>query len=380
MDPCSVEGYRQRARRVLPAAIFDYLDGGAETEGTLRRNRGAYGEYGLVSPIREEERSVDPSCVLLGASLTMPVVLAPTGGLKAFWPDGERAVARAAAASGVLMAVSAGASTPLAEVAAATAGPKWFQICVYKDWELLRTLLSQAAEAGYTGLCVTLDGGLIGKRERDVAHGLELTWGFALRNLPNLARHWRWSMRALRAWPVDFPNFPRRQGRGESLAVYFSSLMQPSPTWRDLERIRKEWSGHLILKAIATPADALRAVKEGIDAIVVSNHGGRQFDSGCSTLELLAPIARAVDRRIPVLIDGGISRGTDVLKAIALGASACMIGRAHLWGLAVDGERGARAVLNILGSEIRNAMHFCGAARLADLGGHCIIAHSRETS
>jgi L-lactate dehydrogenase (cytochrome)/(S)-mandelate dehydrogenase len=380
MFPGSVEGFRTVARRVLPRPVFDYLDGGAESEATLRRNRAAWKFYGLLPRIAAAgDADADAGCALLGHALTMPVVLAPTGGLNAFWPDGECAVARAAASAGVLLAVSAGASTGLREVAAASSGPKWFQVCIYRDWGVLRDLLERARDAGYAGLCVTLDGGVIGKRERDLANRLELSREFPLRNCGQLLSHWRWTLRTARALPIRFPNLPRERGGSESIAEYFSRLTVPSPTWLQLARLRDEWPGVLVLKAVTNAADAARAADEGMSALIVSNHGGRQLDSGVSTLELLPDVVQAVRGRIPVLIDGGIARGTDVLKALALGVSACMIGRAHLWGLAVAGERGVRAVLEILRREIISAMQLCGVARIADLDHRYVVKLSQGT-
>lgn len=365
--PSSVYAYRKQARKILPRAIYDYLEGGAETERTLERNRAMYGRFGLRSVLRDEVGAVDLSWELLGSRLAMPIVLAPTGGLKIFWPDGEEAVARAAAAAGVLMVLSASASTSLEMVAAAAPGPKLLQICVYKDWGLVRELLSRAKHAGYSGICITVDAGVIGKRERDLENELDFTLKFALRNIPELIMHLGWSMRTLRVLPLRFPNLPSKDNGEISVAEYVAGLMEPCPSWKELAEIRKEWSGPIIIKGISSTSDASRAVEEGMDGIVVSNHGGRQFDSGFSTVELLPDIAEEVSGRIPIILDGGIFRGTDVLKALSLGASACMIGRAHLWGLAASGEHGARRVLELLRAEIHNAMCLCGSNTINQL-------------
>jgi isopentenyl diphosphate isomerase/L-lactate dehydrogenase-like FMN-dependent dehydrogenase len=366
-SPCSVAAYKTAARRRLPRAIFDYLEGGAESELTLARNAAAFAGLGLRARLREESGSVDPSCRLLGASSAIPLVLAPTGGLKLFWPEGEVAVARAAADFGVVMAVSAGASTSLEAVAAAAPGPKWFQLCIYRDWDLVLALIDRARHAGYGGMCITIDGGLVGKRERDIRNRLGYSPAFVRRNLFDLLAHPRWSLRALSSLPLGMPNFADQAGTGD-LAAYLSGLTDPCPNWQQVARIRRQWTGPLILKGVMVEGDAARAVDEGMDAIVVSNHGGRQFDSGLPTLVALPAIARRVDGRIPVLVDGGISRGIDILKAIALGASACMIGRAHLWGLALRGEQGVRDILQILRDEIVTAMAFCGVDRIDQIG------------
>lgn len=364
---CSVGDFKAAARRRLPRAIFDYLEGGAESELTVARNQAAFTRIGLRSRLREESAGVDPSFSLWGERHAMPLVLAPTGGLKLFWRDGETAVARAAAEAAIPMALSAAASTSLEAVAAASPGPKWFQLCIYRDWDLALDLIERAGAAGYAGLCITIDGGLVGKRERDVHNRLGYSAAFVRRNLIDLVAHPGWSLGALASLPLAMPNFKRQDGTAD-LAAYLSALTDPCPTWQQVARIRRVWHGRLILKGVMAPEDASRALGEGIDAVIVSNHGGRQFDSGVPTLAALPAVAERVGGRIPVLIDGGISRGTDILKAIALGADACMIGRAHLWGLAAQGERGVQAVLRILRSELVSAMTFCGIDRIEQLG------------
>jgi L-lactate dehydrogenase (cytochrome)/(S)-mandelate dehydrogenase len=376
----SVDEMRALARRALPRPVFDFADGGAETEWTLRRNEAAWRAVALRPRPLRGAAVRDPSTTLLGHRLSMPLVIGPTGLAGLFWPDGERAAARAAAAAGIGYCLSHGSVCTLESLAALDTAPRWMQVFVYRDRGFTRELVDRAAAAGYHALVLTIDNQLLGKRERDARNGFAIPPRFGARQLLAMSPQlpWLWRMRgALRT--LTFGNYVR-PGATETLATLagrMATLLDPAMSWDDVRALREHWRGPLVLKGIVHPDDALQAARLGVDGIVVSNHGGRQLDGAASGAEALPAVVaalRAAGAPTAVMVDGGIRRGVDAVKAVAMGAHAVLVGRPQLWGLAVAGEAGVAHVLAILRDEIDRAMGLCGARTLADLGPDLLAA------
>jgi isopentenyl diphosphate isomerase/L-lactate dehydrogenase-like FMN-dependent dehydrogenase len=341
--------YRRAARARLDRMSWDYYRSGSDAEGTLRENRRAYARWQIWPRVLVDVSERRLATTVLGTPVTMPVLVAPTAYQCLACEEGERATARAAAAAGTLMCVSTLATVPLEEVAAAAPdAPRWFQLYVHKDRALTERLVARAAAAGYRAIVVTVDTPLLGRRIADERNGFALPAHLTMANLADAA--------AL-ARPSD----------GSSLNSYFAARHDASFGWRDLEWLRGLSPLPLILKGVMRPDDAIRAVDAGCAAVVVSNHGGRQLDGAPATLDALPAIADAIGTRAEVYLDGGIRWGTDVLKALALGARAVLLGRPILWGLAVGGEGGAWRVLEIVAEELSRAMALAGCPTLASI-------------
>lgn len=367
----SVADLRAVARRRLPRGVFDYIDGAAEDERTMAANSDAFARVTFRPRVLRNVGVVDASTSLLGRTLPIPLVLAPTGFTRLADPQGELAVARAAARAGLPYTLSTLSTRSIEEVAAVSTGPKWFQVYVWRDRGLVKEMIARAADAGYEALVLTVDTAVLGRRERDVRHGLSLPPKLGIRTLLDGVVHPAWTLAFARAEPIRFANVVGQHvGDGSSavaLADYISSQFDPSLSWDDLGWMRSVWKGPILLKGIQTVADARLAADAGIDAVVLSNHGGRQLDGAPATLDLVVPVADAVGDRIEIICDGGVRRGSDVVKAVALGATACMIGRAYLYGLAAAGERGVEWLLDTFDADIRRTMALVGARSIADL-------------
>jgi isopentenyl diphosphate isomerase/L-lactate dehydrogenase-like FMN-dependent dehydrogenase len=367
----SLAALRDLARRALPRPIFDFADGGAEDERTLRRNEAAFGDIALIPRPLNGAATRDISIELFGARLSMPVLIGPTGLSGLFWPGGEIAAARAASAAGTGYCLSHASVCTIEELAATGAAPRWMQIFIYRDRGFTRAFVERAAAAGYDALVLTTDNQLLGNRERDIRNGFSIPPRFRAADLAAMAGKLPWLARMSRELPrVTFANYVRP---GESsdirdIAARMASLLDPGMSWRDVDWLRGLWKGPLLLKGVLHPDEASEAVKRGIDGLIVSNHGGRQLDGALATIEALPAIITAVNGAIPVLIDGGVRRGADVVKALALGAAACLIARPQLWGLAVAGEAGVAHALDILGREIDRVLGLMGATGIGDIG------------
>ena len=367
----------QAAKR-LPAPIWHYLQGGAEDEWTTARNTSAFQRYALVPDVLIDVTRIDTSVLLLGHRFPLPLVLSPTGMSQLFHADGEMAVARAAAASQILYSLSTMATATIEDVATA-GGPRMFQLYCFRDRGLTLELLSRAQAAGYVAICLTVDTPLAGNRERDIATGMTLPPRFTLRSLLEFAAHPRWVLPKLFGTPFDLANVTRyapsvSQGR-TGIMEYVNSQMDRSIGWKDLEWLRSNWKGALVVKGVLSAADARRAAELGCEGVMISNHGGRQLDGAVSPIEQLAPIRDAVGHSLCLILDGGVRRGIHVLKAIALGASACAIGRPYLFGLAAGGERGVTRAIEIFREEIERGMALMGCTSLDMLGRR----HLRDT-
>jgi L-lactate dehydrogenase (cytochrome)/(S)-mandelate dehydrogenase len=368
----NVAAMRELAREALPRPVFHFADGGAENEHTLRRNETAFESIELLPRPLNGPAERDLSITLFGRQLALPIMLGPVGLAGLFWPDGECCAARAAAAAGTAICLSHGSVCTLEDFAATGAPPRWMQVFVYRDRGFTRELAVRAAAAGFDALVLTIDNQMLGNRERDIRHGFTIPPRFKPGEILAMASKlgWLWRMRG-RLRHITFGNYLRpgeARVHVKELAGRMASLLDPSMSWSDVDTLRESWKGPLILKGVLHPAEAQAAVEHGIDGIVVSNHGGRQLDSAPAAIDALPAVVEAIGGRIPVLVDGGVRRGADVVKALALGATACLLGRPQLWGLAVAGEAGVAHVLEIYKREIDRVMGLCGAARIADIG------------
>lgn len=372
----SIDAMRELARAALPRPVFDFADGGAEDEQTLRRNEAAFDEIALLPRPLSGAAERDLSVTLFGKRLSLPIIVGPTGLAGLFWPDGERCAARAAAAAGTAFCLSHGSVCTLEDLAATGAAPRWMQVFIYKDRGFTRELTERAVTAGYDALVLTTDNQMLGNRERDIRNGFTIPPRFGLAGLAGMALKapWLWRMRN-ELKRVTFGNYarPGESADIKALAGRMASLLDPSMSWKDVAESRKIWSGPLILKGILHPDEARLAVEHGVDAIIVSNHGGRQLDGAAASIDALPGIVAAVEGRIPVLIDGGIRRGSDVVKALALGAAACLVGRPQLWGLAVAGEAGVAQILAIYCQEIDRVMALCGVTSIAGINQDLLL-------
>jgi L-lactate dehydrogenase (cytochrome) len=375
----SVSALRAMASRQLPTPIFDFADGGAEDERTLRRNETALAELQLMPRPLEGAAGRDLSVNLFGKRLALPVIVGPTGLAGLFWPDGECAAARAAHQSGTAYCLSHGSVCSLEKLAQTKASPRWMQVFIYKDRGFTRELADRAAAAGYDALVLTIDNQLLGNRERDVRNGFTIPPRFGLLDVVGMAAKLPWLARMRRELPrITFGNYVR-PGETESLRELtgrMADLLDPSMSWRDLDWLRQLWKGPLLVKGVLHPSEAVAAVDRGVDGIVVSNHGGRQLDGAVAAIETLPHVVDAVADRAAVLVDGGIRRGADVVKALALGAKCTLIARPQLFGLAVAGEAGVCHVLDIYRREIDRVMGLCGITRIADLNRNLLFLKS----
>ncbi len=353
----SIADLRSRAQRRLPRVVFDYIDGAADQEITATQNVRAFAEIALLPHMLRPTPDCDTGVEIFSDRLAMPVLVTPTGFTGIVWPRGEAAVARAASAAGSVMVVSAASSLSMEEIAQSSPGPKWFQQFIYKDRGVTLDLAARAEAAGYKALVVTVDVPAPGKRFRDLRNGFTVPPSLTISSGLDMMRRFGW-LRQMASQPrISFPNF---EGYGSSglldIGEWLNGLIDPTVQWRDLEWLRQHWSGPLVIKGIMHPDDARLAIEVGVDAVMVSNHGGRQLDTEPATVEVLPRIVEAVDDRVPVIVDGGIRRGSDVLKCLALGARCCLIGRPYLWGLGAGGEAGVTRVFDILKDELARAL------------------------
>ena len=366
----SITALRDRARRRLPRAVFDFIDGGAELEATLRRNTADFDKISLVPNCLVDVDRRDCSAILLGRKADLPLVVGPTGLAALVWPKADLALARAAAAAGVPFVVSTSSSMRIEEIAAASPGSRlWMQIYAYRDRELVKSLIRRARSAGFEALMVTVDTPVLGHRSRDHANRFSVPLRPTGRLVVDLLRCPRWTWGILRWGVPRMQNFVEagKSERIESLARLMTRNLNPGATWDDLMWIREAWQGKLLLKGVLSAGAAERAVREGVEGLVVSNHGGRQLDGVPSSVSMLGEIVAAVGNRIETYLDGGIRRGMDLAKAMALGARAGMVGRATLYGVAAGGELGAYHALQLLRTEFDRALALLGCAHATDL-------------
>lgn len=365
----SIEDLRRAARRRLPRAVFDFFDGGAEDEVTLRDNEAAYKRVRLVPKVLTNVEVIDTSTALLGQRAELPVAIAPTGAVGFGWRGGDIAIARAAVAAGVPYTLSSAATASIEKIANAAPGRLWFQAYILRNKPFLEALIERARAADYEALVITVDLPVGGKRERDFRNDFSVPFRFTPRNVLDFARHPGWLAGIVRHGMPVMENMVGLETKATSATAIASSVgrgYDPAFNWDGLQKIRDNWPRKLIVKGILGPDDAVRVATMGCDAVVVSNHGGRQLDGAVATFDALPGVVQAVNGRIPVLLDGGVRRGSDIFKALAMGADGVMIGRATLYGASAAGEPGASRALAILRDELIRTMQLCGACTVAD--------------
>jgi L-lactate dehydrogenase (cytochrome)/(S)-mandelate dehydrogenase len=367
----SIDEMRRLARGRLPKMVFDFVDGGAEDEITRGRNEADFDGYAFRPTPLNGAAAPDLSVEVFGRRLALPLIIGPTGLSGMLWPRGEVVAARAAIAAGTVWCMSHGSTVRIEDVAKVAPGSKWFQVFLYRDRGLTRAFIERAAAAGYEALILTVDTQVLGQRERDIrngftipprirpSHGLDL-----VRCLPWLYRMVRWGRRITLA---NYVGHVARASDIPSLSRYIEEMLDPGLSWQDVAWLRELWKGPLVLKGILHPDEARLALEHGVDGVVVSNHGGRQLDGARSAIAALPEIVDQVQGRMAVFLDGGFRRGADVVKALALGADAGLIGRPHLFGLAVAGQAGVARVLEIYRSEMARVMTLGGWASVRAL-------------
>lgn len=367
----NIADLRALARRRLPRPIFDYIDGGADDEVTLRRNVSAFAEYELVPDVLNDVSRIRTGTRLFGEPAAWPLMLAPTGLTRMFHGHAELAVARAAARHGLLYSLSTMGTTRLEALAEAFGGPKVFQIYIFKDRGLTNEFVARCKEAGFHGLALTVDTPVAGNRERDRVNGLSLPPRLTLKSMLSFALHPAWSLPALTGSRFDLANVSHKvdalAAGPMSLFDYIGGQFDRAVTWRDVEWLAAEWGGPLAVKGVMTPEDARRAVASGATGIMVSNHGGRQLDGAPAPIDQVGLVRDAIGDGPDLICDGGVRRGSDVVKALALGATACSIGRPYLYGLAAGGEAGVCRALTLLFEEFERTMILAGVNDITQL-------------
>lgn len=367
----NIDDFRTMAKSRIPAPLFHYIDGGADDESTLRRNTSAYDEYDLIPNGLADVASIDLSATILGQKVGSPLFLAPTGMNRLFHHDGERATSRAAQKYGCYYSLSTLSSVSIEEIGSLTSTPKMFQIYIHKDRGLTYELIERCKRAKFTSLCLTIDTIVAGNRERDLRTGMTMPPKFTPSSLLSFAIHPRWVYNYLTHEGFKLANLEGKTEKGskESLSVidYINSQFDTNLCWEDAQKAVEAWSGPFVIKGVMSIEDAKRAVDIGASAIMISNHGGRQLDCSPAPFDLLSDIVDAVGGKIEIICDGGIRRGTHVLKALALGANACSMGRPYLYGLAAAGQAGVEAVLSRFEAELKRNMMLMGINKLSQL-------------
>jgi L-lactate dehydrogenase (cytochrome) len=382
MPPITIEDLRRSARRRLPRAVFDFIDGGAADEVTLRRNRAIFDRYTFRPRVLRDVSRLDISTQIFGQRLDLPVIVSPTGQAGMAWPYGEIAAARAAHRKGTLYTLSTHSNCSIEDVAREAPGPLWFQLYVWQNRDLTRSFVERARAAGYRALALTVDVPVISKRERDIRNGFTIPPRITPSNVLDTARRVGWIRGVLRGPKLTLANLVGAPGAPNTDLVTLGGVanrqVDPSINWDDLAWFRSLWPGPLLLKGIMSVEDALRAVEHGVEGLIVSNHGGRQLDHAPTPLEILPEIVDAVTGRAEIVLDGGIRRGSDAVKAIALGAKAVMVGRPYLYGLATDGQPGVEKALDILKTEIERTLALIGVPNLAELDRSAVRQPMRD--
>jgi len=367
----SVADLRTIARRRLPRGVFDYVDGGAEDERTLVANSAAYAAAGWRPRVLNEVETVEVGSTLLGRPLAYPLVLAPVGFPRLLHPDGDLAAARAAARAGLPYTLSTMSSRSIEEVRAVSDGRLFFQVYAWRDRGLVKDMVDRAEAADFEALVLTVDTAVLGRRERDVRRGFSMPPSIGLGTIVDGALHPGWTWSFVRSEPVRFANVTGSGVADGSTPVVISEFIHeqfdPALSWADVDWLRSIWDGPIMLKGVGRLEDAVRASEVGVDAVVLSNHGGRQLDGAPATFSLLPSVADAIGDRTEIVCDGGIRRGSDIVKAVAAGATAAMAGRAYLWGLAAAGELGVRRVLEWFEADMTRTLSLLGVTSVSQL-------------
>ena len=367
----TVEDMRRVAKRRLPRGVFDYIDGGAEDERTLANNSAAFGQIEFCPNILRDVSEIDVSSTLLGNPVSMPLVLAPTGYTRLTHSQGELSVARAAERAGIPYSLSTMSTRSIEEVGAVSKGPKWFQVYTWKDRGLVREMVERAAASGYEAIILTVDTAVLGRRERDARRGFSIPPRIGPGTIIDGIVHPAWTYDFITHEPLTFANVAHLDqygsdgdmGRGQYVMMNFDQKL----AWSDVEWLQSVWSGPIVLKGIQSVDDAARAVDAGVQAIALSNHGGRQLDDAPAPISLVEPVAQVVQGRAEIICDGGVRRGSDIVKAIALGATACSIGRPYLYAMGAAGERGVDQILEFFREGIARTMALSGRTTIAEI-------------
>jgi L-lactate dehydrogenase (cytochrome) len=364
--------FRRIARRRLPAPVFHYLDGGADDEVALARSTQAFADYELLPSQLSDVSNIDLRTTIFGQELAWPVMIAPTGASKLFHGAGEAAVARAAEKSGTVYSLSTLSTATIEDVAAATAAPKAFQLYVFKDRGLTEDWLERCKAAGYIALQLTVDTPVAGNRERDFVHGFGAPPRSRLLQVASFASHPGWLYRALVRNDLEMVNITSgskaaRDWKG-GIRKYIDEQLERSLTWKDVEWLASRWQGAFAIKGVQTVDDCRKAAESGATAVMLSNHGGRQLESAPAPVDCIAAVADALRDRLEIICDGGIRRGNHVVKALALGANACSIGRGYLYALAAGGQPGVERALTLLRAEVERTMALTGCDSVRKLG------------
>jgi L-lactate dehydrogenase (cytochrome) len=364
--------FRRIARRRLPAPVFHYMDGGADDELALARNTEAFADFELLPSQLSDVSKIDLRSTLFGQHVDWPVMIAPTGASRLFHAGGEPAVARAADKFGMFYSLSTLSTATIEDVAAVSAGPKAFQLYVFKDRGLTEDWLDRCRDADYVALQLTVDTPVAGNRERDFVYGFGAPPRSRLRQLASFARHPGWLYRALVRQDLEMVNITSgseaaRNWKG-GIRKYIDEQLERSLTWKDVEWLAGRWSGALVIKGVQTVEDCRKAAESGASAVMLSNHGGRQLESAPAPVDCIAAVADALRDRLEIICDGGIRRGNHVVKALALGANACSIGRGYLFALAAGGQPGVERALMLLRAEVERTMALAGCDSVRKLG------------
>ena len=372
----NIADLRRLAKRRLPTPVFHYLDGGADDELSLLRNTRAFDDYELLPSHLSDVSSIDTRSSLFGQDIDWPVMISPTGASKLFHSAGESAVVRAAANFGTIYSLSTLATTSIADAAAGSDGPKMFQVYMFKDRALTSEFIELCKASGYIALCLTVDTPVAGNRERDLVHGFSAAPRSRLRQAISFAQHPGWVARALIRKDLDMVNITRSKAAAQNIdtdiRIFIYEQMDRSLTWKDVEWLRERWDGPLVVKGVLTVDDCRKAADAGATAVMLSNHGGRQLDSSPAPVDCVAAVADALRDRLEIICDGGIRRGNHIVKALALGANACSVGRGYLFGLAAGGQDGVERALTILRTEFERTLALIGCNSVAKLGSDSV--------
>jgi isopentenyl diphosphate isomerase/L-lactate dehydrogenase-like FMN-dependent dehydrogenase len=375
----NIEDLRVLAQRRLPRSFFEFLDRGTEDEVALANNRSALQRIQLNARVLVDVTQRSQHIELFGKRQDMPVIISPTGVAGLLWYDGEVALARAAAAAGVPFSLATTSVAALEDIADRAGGRLWYQVYMWPERKLSYEMIDRARAAGCEALILTVDGAVSPNREYNVRNGYTAPFRFTTRNVADVLMHPRWMFGTLGRYLADggmpeFKNYPKEvRDKVTSRKIERRTLINnQSLNWDDVKELRRVWKGTLIIKGIMNPIDARTAVSHGADAVLVSNHGGRNLDAAPAPIEVLPEIVDAIAKNVPVLVDSGFRRGSDVIKALALGASAVLIGRGTLYGTAAAGELGAQRALQIYRTEIDRVMGLMGCCSLSELGAHSV--------
>lgn len=384
LDRCyNIADLREVARRRLPKGVFEYLDKGTEDQQSLSNNRRRLDETKLLNRVLVDVSDVRLDADILGAPAAMPLVIAPTGIAGLTWYEGEFELARAAAAAGVPFTLATGSNTPMEKVAQESGARAWFQLYMWREKELSHELVRRAARAGFEALVWTVDIGHGANREHNLRNGFATPYRLNARSVVDMLRHPEWLATVMARYMAaggmpEHVNYPEQfrtsitQGGEKKGAPKSKAMRADKVSWEDVDRLRDIWPGKLIIKGVMRVDDAQRAVEHGADAIVVSNHGGRNMDSAPATIDVLPSIVAAAGERVDVIVDSGVRRGSDIVKCMALGAKAVLTGRATLYGVGAGGQAGAEKALSILKNEMRRTMAYVGVQRTHDISGDII--------